>query len=467
MVTKYRLVAGRRGVTRLAGLAVLAGALSSCTLDVFDPDVVTPDDISDPASLPIAITGVVGDWQLAHDGYARYSGMLVDEFISSGTLPARVQVDVRRMEIDNAALNAHVYELIHVVRFSSDNLVQSAQGLVGDPEANQDLVSEAIAVGQLYGGYARILLAEGYCYSILGGGDPENVNHESAPVLPDARMQDALSLLQAAEASATAAGFPDLANAARVGQARSFMFVGSYSQAASAVANVLSGFTFLSQFSANDPSQYNGVYDFTYGDFRTIRWTVGDGTQPERNFEAWPYYDEWVDAGLIEPDPDPSWAVSQVSSILVHLQLIYGGGTAPPNASGQAAPILIASGFEADMMKAEAAYRAGDLFGAEAIINARLTTGDNPHGAVFDAVDLTGDLTADLGELAKAFAAGTWLTGYRLGNIRRLLRSDGLDLYPSTQPGRDASFPVSKQELDNNPDINAACPSGDSGSWPA
>ena len=67
----------------------------------------------------------------------------------------------------------------------------------------------------------------------------------------------------------------------------------------------------------------------------------------------------------------------------------------------------------------------------------------------------------------RAFAAGTWLTGYRLGNIRRLLRSDGLDLYPSTQPGRDASFPVTKQELDNNPDINAACPSGSSGSWPA
>ncbi len=466
MVTKYRLVGGQRGVTRLAGLAVLAGALSSCGLDVVDPDVITPDDVSDPASLPIAITGVVGDWQLAHEGYARYSGMLVDEFISSGTFPTRVQVDARQMQSDNTSLNTDVYEFIHVVRFSSDNVVQNAQGLVGDPEADQDIVSEAIAVGQLYGGYARILLAEAYCYSILGGGDPENVNHESAPLLPDARMQDALSLLQAAEASATAAGFSDLANAARVGQARALMFVGDYSQAASIVANVSSGFTFLSEFSANDPSQYNGVYDFTYGDFNFIRWTVGDGTQPERNFEAWPYYDEWVDAGLIDPDP-PGFAVSQNSSIFVHLQLIYGGGIAPPNASGQAAPILIASGFEADLIKAEAAYRAGDLTGAEAIINARLTTGDNPHGAVFDAVDLTGDLTADLGEIAKAFAAGTWLTGYRLGNIRRLLRNDGLDLYPNTQPGRDFSFPVSKQELDNNPDINAACPSGDVGSWPA
>ena len=97
MVTKYRFVAGRRGVLRLAGLTVLTGALSSCSLDVFDPDVVTPDDVSDPASLPIAITGVVGDWQAAHDGYARYSGMLVDEFISSGTFPTRVQVDARQI----------------------------------------------------------------------------------------------------------------------------------------------------------------------------------------------------------------------------------------------------------------------------------------------------------------------------------------------------------------------------------
>ena len=90
MLTKNRL-GRRRGGMRVTGIAVLAGALSSCSLDVFDPDVVTPDDVSDPASLPVAIAGVVGDWQLMHTAYARYTGMFVDEFISSGTFPTRVQ----------------------------------------------------------------------------------------------------------------------------------------------------------------------------------------------------------------------------------------------------------------------------------------------------------------------------------------------------------------------------------------
>ena len=457
----------RRGVARFAGITVLAAVLSSCSLEVNDPDVVTPEDVSDPASLPIAITGVVGDWAFAHGPYTRYAGLLVDDFMHAGTFPSRQQVDTRLVNPDNGSLTDGLYELIHVVRFSADNLVESAQSLVGDPDVDQDLVSEAIAIGQFYGGYARILLAEGYCHSILGGGDPENPNYESAPVLPDARMQDALSLLQAAEASATAAGLSDVATAAVVGQARALVFLGNYAQAATTVAGVPEGFEYMAEFSSNVPAQYNDVYDFTYGDFNFIRWTVGDGTAPERNFEKFAYYDEWVDAGLIEPSPDPTWATAQNSSIAVHLQLIYGGGNAPPNAAGQAAPILVASGFEADMYKAEAAYRAGDLAGAEAIINDRLTTGDNPYGAVFNAVDLTGTLSDDIAELARAYSAGTWLTGYRLGNLRRFVRNDSVDLYPSVQPGSDYSLPVVKQELDNNPDINQACPSGSTGSWPA
>jgi hypothetical protein len=433
---------------------------------VFDPDIVTPEDVADPASLPLAIAGVVGDWQLQHGPYTRYSGLLVDDFLLSGTFTTRREVDFRGINVDNSTLNGSMYEIIHVVRFSADNLAEQAQGLLGDPEADPDLVNEAIAVGQFYGGYARIFLAEAWCQSILGGGVPEAINYESAPILSDERMQQALTLLQAAEGSATAAGLSDLADAAQIGQARANVWLGNYAQAASAVQGVSPGFEYVSEYSSNDASQYNDVYQFTYGDIQLIRWTVGDGTQIERNFEAFPYYDEWVDAGLIDPDP-PGWAIAQDPNIAVHLQLIYGSGIAPPNATGQTAPILIASGFEADMYRAEAAYRAGDLAGAEAIMNARLTTGANPHGATFDAVDLTGELAGDIAEIARAYAAGTWLTGYRLGNLRRFVRNDSVDLYPQGHPGSDYSFPITKQEVDNNPDVSQGCQSGSQGSWPA
>lgn len=461
----------RRWPARVAGIAVLAGTLSACNLDVFDPDIVTPDDVSDPASLPIAIAGVVGDFQLMYDNYARYSGLFVDEFILAGTFPTRVQIDERKILSDNSTLTGGLYEVIHVARFSADNLVQAAQGLVGDPDADQDLVELAIAIGQYYGAYARLLLAELYCQSILGGGDETNPNYESSPVSADDRMQDALTWFQAAEASAATIGDGNLADAARVGQGRANMWMGNYAAAAAAVASVGTFFNYMAEFSSNDPSQYNDVYTFTYADTQVIRWTVGDGTQPERNFELFPYYDEFVDAGLLDPDPPSSFTAFN-SSILVHLQLIYpppiapGVPASPPSAAGQAAPMFAATGYEARIMEAEVEYRAGGVEAAELKINL-LLAGDNPHGAIFDPIDLTGDFASDIEKIGYAYSAGMWLTGHRMGFLRRVFRNDNVDLFPAVQPGRDYSFPVVKQELDNNPDINQACTSGDAGSWPA
>ena len=456
----------RPWLARAAGVALLAGTLSSCNLDVFDPDIVTPEDVADPASLPIAIAGVVGDFQLSIDDYARYSGMFIDEFILSGTFPTRVQVDERRPLSDNSTLTGALYEPLHVSRFSADNLAQAATGLVGDPDVDQDLVSEALAIGLYYGAYDRLLLAELYCQSILGGGDETNPNYEASPMSPDERAQNAISVFQAAQATATAAGLADLADAARVGEARANMWLGNYAAAASTVASVGTAFEFMAAYSSNDPSQYNDVYQFTYGDNASIRWTVGDGTQSERNFEKFAYYDEFLDVGLIFQDPSTVDFQPFNTAIRLQLQMIYpppnpsGGPQLSPTANGQSSPIIAASGFEARIMEAEAMYRAGDVSGAESKINALLTTGDNPHGKTFAAVDLTGSFATDISLIGYAYEVGAWLTGHRFGFVRRVLRNDNVDLFPAVQPGLDTAFPVVKQELDNNPDINQACPSG-------
>ena len=173
-----------------------------------------------------------------------------------------------------------------------------------------------------------------------------------------------------------------------------------------------------------------------------------------------PSRSEWVAAGLINPDGNALGLQSFNATILVHLQLIYGGGNRPPTTVGQGAPIIIASGFQADIMRAEAAYRAGDLGGAAAIVNARITTGDNPHGTVHPPVAFTGVFATDIAEIGRAYAVGTWLTGHRLHFVRRVLRNDGVDLFPPTQPGLDTAFPIVQQELDNNDNISMACPSG-------
>ncbi len=451
----------------LVGLAMLAVGLSSCSLDVFDPDVVSPEDVSDPASLPIAVTGAIGDLQFALDDYVLYSGLFTDEFILAGTFPTRQEVDERRINFTNTTLNTELYELMHSSRFSADNLVASAQSLVGNPDADQDLVQFAIANGQYAGAYIRMLFAEMYCESIFGGNNEEDPGFEASPLDPTTRLQEAVSLFQAAQASAAASGLSNLALAARVGEARSQMFVGNYSAAAAAVATVDPDLIYISEYSSNTIAQYNEVYNFTYSDGnQVLRWTVGDGLVASRFNEAWPFFDEWVELRLIEPDPDQVTFTSFDSSIPVKLQMIYpppgplGNPQSPPTAQGQGSPITLATGFEADLMEAEAAYRAGDLAGAAALINSRLTTGDNPHGKAFKPVAFTGDFASDIGEIGRAYAAGTWLTGHRLGFMRRVLRNDGVDLYPAGKPGSDTAFPMTKQEVDNNDSISTACSNG-------
>ena len=453
----------RIALVRVAAATLLVTLFAACSSGGGLVDLVPEDETEDPSdmgSLATAITDVIDDFTLALDNYARYSGLLIDEFVLAGTFSGRREVDERAIDSDNSVLTDDLYVPIHRARFSADFLAAAAESLIGDANQDQDVVDEAIVVGQLYGGYVRVLLAELYCQSILGGGDSTALVFEAEPLSPDARMSDALDLLQAAEANAAASGFADLAQAARVAQARAHMWLEEYSQAASVAASVDPDFLFESEYSSADPARYNDVYAYTYGDFQVIRWTVGDGLQPERNLERFAFYEEWADLGLIEPEPGQAFAALD-PAIQVHLQLIYGQGQDPPAAVGQAASILLGSGFEADIMEAEAAYRTGDRPLAAQIVNSRLTDPSaNPHEKEFSPVSFTGNLALDLAEIGRAYSAGTWLTGHRFGFMRRVLRNDGVDLFPSAQPGRDTAFPVVKLELDNNDGIGQACPSG-------
>jgi hypothetical protein len=433
----------QRRLARLAGTGFLAISLASCNLEVFDPDIIEPSDVEDPASIPVVVAGIVGDFQEAFDTHTRYTGMLTDEFILAGTFETRRQVDDRSILIQNNSLNG-VWEEISTARFSADNAVAGLTPLIGDPELEdqQDLIRQGVLAGQYFGAYMRLIMAEMYCHSILGGGDPESLNYESAPLLPDARMQQALELFQAAEATATLIGDADLAAAAVVGQARAQMWLGNYQQASALAATVDPGFLSFSEYSANDPAQYNEIYQFTYGDVQFIRWGIGDGTVALRFNERFAYFADWVSAGLIDPDPDPQFqSINDV--VPVRLQLIYGRGLPPPDNVGRAAAMLTA---------------AGDLAGAAARINSRLTTGDNPYLATFAPVSFTGVFETDIVEIGRAYLAGTWLTGHRLHFVRRVLRNDGVDLYPPGKLGSDTAFPLEEQEVNNNPDVAQACP---------
>lgn len=435
----------------LGGLvAVAAMGCDQGILETNDPDNVEPGDLADPSSIGTLINGFVGDFSFAVENYVLYTGLFTDEFILSGTFPTRKEVDDRDIVADNATLTGAMYTNIHVALQQADKAVPVLEGFQGQEGVDEDRVAEGLALAKFYGAYARVMLSEAYCQSILGGPDGE-----AAPVLPDARMQEALALFQEAEQDAAAAGRGDVETAAQVGRARAHLWLGDFSQASTVASGVPSNFTFMADYSGNDPSQYNDVYTFTYGDQQSLRWTVGNGSEPARAMEKFAYYDEYVALGLIVEQPANFTAFD--SSIEVYLQTLYGDGLVPPSGPGQTADIIVASGYEADLIEAEALVRAGDPMGAAAIVDPILA-GANPEGLTFTASNFTGDLANDLAEIARARAAALWLTGERFGTFRRFL-DDNVDLFPD-KSGDDTAFPVVQQELDNNPNISAACPAG-------
>ncbi len=445
-------------------VGAIVGSVGACgfsdPLRVQDPGTLTDDELTGVGAVPATVNGMIGQFQEALDDYVRYSCLFTDECILAGTFPTRVEVENRRITTANVSLDDEVYEPIHTARFQADNTVEQFQTIdQSDPEFAGVVgkIQEGIVAGFLYGGYTRVLLAELYCESAINAG---------SYVFSDERMRDALTILEQAETEANNVGLSSYANAAIVGQARAHLWLGEDGNAAADAARVPAGFVFNANYSENDDASFNEMHSSSWGRGGwVIRWTVGDGTRGDRNNERFGQqlvtqgvnvtdsFDEWVNIGLIDPDPGPNF-VAFNSAIPVKLQLKYRAGTAP---------IRIASTTEADFIEAEAAIRGSDFATANTIVNGyRATWTDETTGNPLPAIDYAAlpDLQSRLIQLAQDRNRDMWLEGERQGTFRRFFRRDGIDLYtPVTAAAtfNQICFPVHQQELDTNSNP-ANCP---------
>ena len=339
---------------------VLAGVLvlPACNgiLDIDQTGIIIFEDVeaSGPAAVPALVNGMVGNYQEVVDDVIRYSALLTDEMILSGTFETRLEVDRRRIQVNNATLEGTMYTPLHRARMQADTTVDLLQKRLQDPAFEEvlDELNEGIALGKLYGGLSRIWLAELYCWSILTGMFPE-----SSPLIPDDRMSQALTFLQQAETQAAMAGLEEIRLAAIAGQARAHLWLRNFPQAAALAAAVPRDFVYWAEFSQNDPVQYNEMYMFTWGDIQLIRWTVGDGTARTRGNERWEHFDEFISLNLLEFEPEGFTASSRVFP--VSLQGLYNRADSR---------VLVASGAEAMLIRAEAAVRSGQAT-AELLLN--------------------------------------------------------------------------------------------------
>ena len=126
------------------------------------------------------------------------------------------------------------------------------------------------------------------------------------------------------------------------------LWLGNFSQAATLAAEVPRDFVYTAEYSQNDPVQFNEMYMFTWGDIQSIRWTIGDGTATTRGNERWEHFDEFQALNLLQNEP--SGFASSPRPIPVGLQLLYNRADSE---------VLVASGAEAMLIRAEVAVRNG------------------------------------------------------------------------------------------------------------
>jgi starch-binding outer membrane protein, SusD/RagB family len=458
---------------RLTVLGALASLpLSGCSLDslldITDPDVADPSGFQDATALPAYRAAAIGDFSVAFDAaagdnYITYTGMFADELINSETFPTRIEIDRRDIREDNANLQTVTRNLYRARTSAEEAMLAYESFASARVDGFAETASIAATIYSLFG--------EAYCsgvpFSRLNAqGQFEYGGRETTEQVFQRAAATADRALAADSASAATLNF------ARVAKGRALLNLNRPAEAAAAVAGVPTTFAYRLFHSENSARENNGVFLFN-----TINRRVSMADSEAG--EGLPYRTAFT-AG----DPRTPWVrFAGTSGIGFDSQTPLFSQRKYPTRS---AATVVASGIEARMIEAEAALRAGDIptflaklneprASAIALLRAQITDYQLNFPTVTEnlpALEDPGTAAGRVDLLFRERAFWMFLTGHRMGDMRRLVRQYGReqsDVFPSGdyhksvqggQYGSDVNFPLSVDER-NNPEL-AGVPSGQS-----
>jgi hypothetical protein len=445
----------RLGVLCAAGLALPATGCSGL-LDVTNPDIVTPDNITDAAALPTVRAGAIGDFTFSYsgsgaqgsqgrtEGIIMISGLLGDEWINSETFPTRIEVDARITREDNATMQT-VFRNLHRARRAVELAASKYQEL---DAGNTVQLPEMLALA----GYTYLFFAENYCSGVPISTALPSGQLTFGPPLTTTQLYDtAIARFDAAIAASSDAGVTNLAT---VGKARALLDKGTgfFASASVTAATVPTNFAYRVEHTLNTGREENGVFkanvsaerysvaDLEGGNGLPFRSTV----DPRTPFVRTPATDVGFD------NATPQWDA-----------LRYGD---------EKAPVTVATGVEARLIQAEALLFAGSTAWLDTLNALRAnpqayfnsTRAGTPAVPVMAALTDPGTAAGRQNLLFTERARWLWLTGHRLSDMRRLIRqySRGTEtVFPTGNYfkqgrvyGTDVNFPVPIDEL-NNPNF--------------
>ena len=382
---------GRMSALRKASVAaVIALGLSACDglLKVSNPVSVEEGQLEDPALQDFLINGVIGEFQFAYTNYAFYSGVLADEVFTDHPNVNFREFSLHRFS-DLNSVNEIVYAALQQARQSADDAVDRLKRILG-PDAESSL---NVARALIYGGYAYVLLGEGFCEAPVNLSAPLSSSELLSRAV--ARFDEGIAVATAAAGGTNEAAAQDLISLAHVGAARASLKNNDPTAARTYAAFVPDSYERWAYYSANSVRENNAVQ-------LAVRFN-----QPWLGMQR-PFRD-LGDARV----PQPAAARRSLVGNPIFPPLtpsMYSGWTAagPAPAIDFATHVRFASRLEARYIMIEADGATADML---AFVNARRAIGGTPP------VNLTGSEL--LTEFQRQRALDVYLTGQRRGALRR------------------------------------------------
>ncbi len=438
----------RRGLAAAAAAASLSCSPSEI-LRVENPDVIPPDVITTPEGLAALHAGALGDFSIAlvgtggaAEGLILVAGSFSDELGNSETFPTRKEYDQRAIDVRNGTLTG-VFRNLHRARRSAELAAETIKSLSPTP-GSDPRIPETYSLA----GFTYLAMGELYC-----SGVPVSEATDGGELEPGDPLTTTQLLERSIERFDSALVFAgQVRNLARIGRGRALLDLGRFAEAEAAVVGVPLSFVYSTTHTTALARQQNSIFALIN---QNERFSVAnrDGGNGLAFRDAL--------------DPRVPWARIPATDL--------GFDSATPQFDqgkygSETAAVTVASGVEAELIRAEVALQAGDVatwLGILNVLRANTTLYPTappvgfpaPFPALAPLID-PGNSAARIDVMFEERAFWLYLTGHRLGDLRRLVRQYGRSAATAFPGGDGAPYVIDGNNKGGNfgTDLNLPVP---------
>lgn len=404
--------------------ASLALQLAACEgpMEVRNPNIVVADEVDPEQDAATFARSAFQNLATAYGGIVVYTAWFTNEARVGDTFPTRNEYGRRLIDNRNGTHNGEVWAPLALA-------MESSEGVLDILEGKSDV---NVARAALTAGYSALLMAEAFCEGAIR---VDRSAEYAQPQSKDQMLDHAINRFELAISAGDAAGGAEgtsLANAARVGLARAYLFKGDKANAVSAAKQVPDDFNFNLNYV--DDASARGRLSNNVHIFSNARESLVVGPEWRQIADDGDERIKYIDGERMAQDGVHNFYIQQKY----------------PN---YAAPIRLASGLEARYIVAEAS---GDVTEQLALINERRAEfGQAPYAGPNDANSVLTELLFQKG-------LDFWLEAKRMGDWRRnpdnvkfIIKPSDEYYKPDVGPmGSDTCFPLPAAETDHNPNFS-------------